>query len=205
MKLKKFDDINGYDYDLVTNDLHKDVQVNKEIIVVKKTKKYWLISSIITFLIFSLVLIIYLKYNGFLAENNIYDEYYRIENVSKVTRGDYNILDAFVEFSHKNYKESSKLYKNIMLKDNTNVEAYFYYSICNMELENFEESIKYFNYIIDKDDMYYTPHAQWYLSLCYLKENQEDKAVDILIKIAASEDNIHKKEAKEILIKLAEK
>jgi tetratricopeptide (TPR) repeat protein len=118
------------------------------------------------------------------------------------TRGDQNIVEAVLKFQQKDFKMASVLFKNILDKDNSNIAVWFYYGISNIETQNYENSIKAFNTIIGQNDNLYIEHAEWYLGLCYLKNNQKDKAIDQFAVVASNSENFHQKEAKDILEKL---
>jgi HlyD family secretion protein len=45
-------------------------------------------------------------------------------------------------------------------------------------------------------------HAEWYLGLCYLKNNYKQKAIAQFVAVASNPDNFHRQEAKNILEKL---
>jgi tetratricopeptide (TPR) repeat protein len=118
------------------------------------------------------------------------------------TRGDQNIVEAVIKFQQKDFRIASVLFKNILDSDKSNIAVWFYYGISNIETQNYENSIKAFNTIIDQNDNLYIEHAEWYLGLCYLKSNQKDKAIDQFVVVASNPDNFHQKEAKSILEKL---
>jgi tetratricopeptide (TPR) repeat protein len=80
--------------------------------------------------------------------------------------------------------------------------VWFYYGISNIETKNYDNSIKAFTTIINQNDNLYIEHAEWYLGLCYLKNNQKDKAIDQFVVVASNPDNFHRQEAKNILEKL---
>ena len=118
------------------------------------------------------------------------------------TRGDQNIVEAVIKFQQKDFRTASVLFKSILNKDESNIAVWFYYGISNIETQNYENSIKAFNTIIGQNDNLYIEHAEWYLGLCYLKNNQKDKAIDQFAVVASNPENFHQKEAKDILEKL---
>jgi len=118
------------------------------------------------------------------------------------TRGDQNIVEAIIKFQEKDFASASVLFKSILDKDNSNIAVWFYYGISNIETKNYDNSIKAFNTIIKQNDNLYIEHAEWFLGLCYLKNNQKDKAIDQFVVVASNPDNFHRQEAKNILEKL---
>jgi lipopolysaccharide biosynthesis regulator YciM len=129
-------------------------------------------------------------------------QYYNAENIVDQTRGDQNIVEAVIKFQQKDFRAASVLFKNILDADQSNMAVMFYYGIANIETNNYSNSIKAFNAIIKQNDNLYIEHAEWYLGLCYLKNNQKDKAIDQFIIVAADTENFHRQEAKNILEKL---
>jgi tetratricopeptide (TPR) repeat protein len=119
-----------------------------------------------------------------------------------LTRGDENIVDAVIKFQQKDYATASDLFKKILNKDDSNIAVWFYYGIANIETQNYDNSINAFTTIIKQNDNLYIEHAEWYLGLCYLKNNQKDKALDQFVAIASNPENFHHQEAKNILEKL---
>jgi len=136
------------------------------------------------------------------SNDELFSQYYNSENIIDQTRGDQNILEAVIKFQQKDFASASVLFKNILDKDNSNIAVWFYYGISNIETKNYDNSIKAFNTIIRQNDNLYIEHAEWYLGLCYLKNNQKDKAIDQFMKVASNPDNFHRQEAKNILEKL---
>ena len=136
------------------------------------------------------------------SNDELFSQYYNSENIVDQTRGDQNILEAVIKFQQKDFASASVLFKNILDKDNSNIAVWFYYGISNIETKNYDNSIKAFSTIIRQNDNLYIEHAEWFLGLCYLKNNQKDKAIDQFMAVASNPDNFHRQEAKNILEKL---
>jgi lipopolysaccharide biosynthesis regulator YciM len=136
------------------------------------------------------------------TNDSLFTQYYNSENIVDQTRGEQNIVEAVIKFQQKDFKTASVLFKSILDKDKSNIAVWFYYGISNIETRNFENSIKAFNTIIEQNDNLYIEHAEWYLGLCYLKDNQKNKAIDQFVVVASNPDNFHHQEAKNILEKL---
>ncbi len=145
---------------------------------------------------------LFLQTNRNISNDALFSQYYTSENIVDQTRGDQNILEAVIKFQQKDFASASVLFKNIIDKDNSNIAVLFYYGIANIETHNYDNSIKAFNTIIKQNDNLYIEHAEWYLGLCYLKNNQKEKAIDQFMVVASNPDNFHRQEAKNILEKL---
>lgn len=145
---------------------------------------------------------LYLQTSRNVSNDALFSQYYTSENIVDQTRGDQNILEAVIKFQQKDFASASVLFKNILEKDNSNIAVWFYYGIANIETQNYDNSMRAFNTIIKQNDNLYIEHAEWYLGLCYLKNNQKDKAIDQFMVVASNPDNFHRQEAKNILEKL---
>jgi len=137
-----------------------------------------------------------------ISNDSLFSQYYTSENIVDQTRGDQNIVEAVIKFQQKDFAKASVLFKSILDKDNSNIAVWFYYGISNIETRNYNNSINAFTTIIKQNDNLYIEHAEWYLGLCYLKNNQKDKAINQFIVVASNPDNFHRQEAKNILEKL---
>jgi tetratricopeptide (TPR) repeat protein len=185
---------------LIASESNKSISTPGKIILMNTRKWWYAAASVIVLLAVSATL--FLQTRNTITNDSLFSQYYNSENIIDQTRGDQNILEAVIKFQEKDFATASVLFKNIMDKDNSNIAVWFYYGIANIETKHYENSITAFNTIIKQNDNLYIEHAEWYLGLCYLKNNQKDKAIDQFMTVASDPDNIHKKEAKNILEKL---
>jgi len=173
-----------------------------EVPVVRMHTRRWWYAAASLLVLCAVAATLYLQPSRNISNDALFSQYYNSENIVDQTRGDQNILEAVIKFQQKDFATASVLFKNILDKDNSNIAVWFYYGIANIETKNYENSIKAFNTIIRQNDNLYIEHAEWYLGLCYLKNNQKDKAVDQFMTVASNPDNFHRQEAKNILEKL---
>jgi len=176
--------------------------VKAEVPVVRMyTRKWWYAAASLVALV-AVAATLYLQTPSRITNDSLFSQYYNSENIIDQTRGDQNIVEAVIKFQQKDFASASQLFKSILDKDNTNIAVWFYYGIANIETKNYDNSIKAFTTIIKQNDNLYIEHAEWYLGLCYLKNNQKDKAIDQFVVVASNPDNFHRQEAKNILEKL---
>ncbi len=176
--------------------------VENEVPVIRmKTRKWWYAAASILALA-AVSVTLFMQSNRNLSNDSLFNKYYNSENIVDQTRGDETIVDAVIKFQQKDYQKASDLFQRILAKDNLNIAVWFYYGIANIETQNYTNSITAFNTIINQHDNLYVEHAEWYLGLCYLKNNQKEKAIDNFVAIASNPDNFHCSEAKDILEKL---
>ncbi len=177
--------------------------VNPEVKVVKmQTSRKWWYAAASLLALCAISATLFWQTSRNTSPDKLFSEYYNSENIIDQTRGDENIVEAVMKFQQKDFRAASVLFKRILEKDNNNMAVWFYYGISNIETTNYDNSIKAFDVIIKQNDNLYIEHAQWFLGLCYLKNNQKDKAVDQFSIVASDPDNFHRQEAKDILEKL---
>jgi hypothetical protein len=176
--------------------------VKEEVPLVKMNSRKWWYAAASLLAFCALAATLYLQTNHTVSNESLFSQYYNADNIVDQTRGDENIVEAVIKFQQKDFNMASKLFKRILDKDDTNIAVWFYYGISNIETKNYDNSIKAFNTIISQNDNLYIEHAEWFLGLCYLKNNQKDKAVDQFVVVASNPDNFHRQEAKNILEKL---
>jgi tetratricopeptide (TPR) repeat protein len=176
--------------------------IKEEVPVVKMYARKWWYAAASLVALFAVAATLFMQTNRAVSSDSLFTEYYNSENIIDQTRGDQNIVEAVIKFQQKDFATASALFKSILDIDNSNIAVWFYYGISNIETKNYDNSIKAFNTIIKQNDNLYIEHAEWYLGLCYLKNNQKDKAIDQFVVVASNPDNFHRQEAKNILEKL---
>ena len=179
--------------------------VKEEVPVVHMYTRKWWYAAASMLVLCAVAATLYLQSPRNISNDSLFTQYYNSENIIDQTRGDQNIVEAVIKFQQKDFRTASVLFKSILDKDNSNIAVWFYYGISNIETKNYDNSIKAFNTIIKQNDNLYIEHAEWYLGLCYLKNNQKDKAIDQFVVVASNPDNFHRQEAKNILEKLQAK
>jgi tetratricopeptide (TPR) repeat protein len=176
--------------------------IKEEVPVVHLNTRKWWYAAASMLVLCAVAATLYLQTPRSISNDSLFTQYYNSENVVDQTRGDQNIVEAVIKFQQKDFATASELFKSILDKDNSNIAVWFYYGISNIETKNYDNSIKAFTTIIKQNDNLYIEHAEWYLGLCYLKNNQKDKAIDQFVVVASNPDNFHRQEAKDILEKL---
>jgi tetratricopeptide (TPR) repeat protein len=179
--------------------------VKKEVPVVHLYNHKWWYAAASLLVLCAVAATLYLQTPHGNSNDSLFSQYYSSENIVDQTRGDQNIVEAVVKFQERDFKKASVLFKSILDKGNSNIDVWFYYGISNIETQNYDNSIRAFNTIIEQNDNLYIEHAEWYLGLCYLKNNQENKAISQFTAVASDPENFHHKEAKDILEKLQQK
>jgi len=185
-------------YDDVTH-VKKLEKTNK---IIKKMKRYQIF---ITLCLILLILSISIHLHSHFNEHNYsnyYDNYYKKSDITIVgtTRSLSNneniIYNGTILYEDGKYEKALETFK----KDN-NINTNFYLGITNMELGNYEESVKNFSVII-KEDSIFVDQSDWLLSLCYIKLNKKVDAILILSKIANDKNHYKYNESLQLLEEL---
>jgi len=184
------------------NTIEANRVVKDDAVIVRPNVRKWWYAAAAMLVLCAVAATLYLQNPGRISNDSLFNQYYTSENIIDLTRGDQNIVEAVITFQQKDFRKASVLFKNILDKDNENIAVWFYYGISNIETSNFDNSIKAFNVIIKQNDNLYIEHAEWYLGLCYLKNNQKNKAIEQFVTVSSNLDNFHQQEAKNILEKL---
>jgi len=176
--------------------------VKAEVPLVRMNTRKWWYAAASVLVLCAVAATLYLHAQRQVSTDSLFSQYYNSENVVDQTRGDQNIVEAIIKFQQRDFAKASSLFKSLLDKDNSNIAVWFYYGISNIETKNFNNSIKAFTTIIRQNDNLYIEHAEWYLGLCYLKNNYKQKAIAQFVAVASNPDNFHRQEAKNILEKL---
>ena len=135
----------------------------------------------------------------------LYSEFYKVYDESFVVRSGNVTEDKFIiaagKYSNGEYNVAWNMMKQITTDDNNNMQAFFFRGISAMETENINDALFSLKAILNDNKSLYVESAEWYLALCYLKQNDIEKAKSQFEKIALG-SGYYKAEAKKILGKL---
>jgi len=198
VKLIRFKDDNFQD--------DMSIIVEEPSIIIRKNKKrnkaYLLF---LTLLIPMFIVLLYINHSRLENGHDIFKKYYQQEYYLTRTRGTNDFYDAFIAFHHKDYPQSSKLFKKIYINDTTNTTALFYYGLSKVENGNNGEAIKAFEYIINQGNNIYIEQSKWCVALCYVNMEQYGKATFKLKEIALDSNNFYYNQAFDLLIDIKKK
>ncbi len=138
---------------------------------------------------------------GEYAGSQAFMEYYEPYGADMNVRGEghYNKLDKAINFYQDGNMALAITEFERLEKENAEL-AGFYTALCHMELGEIDQAKAELKRI-DQNAIFYSDHIQWYLTLCYLKDNETSSAKKLLQKIAKSK-NQYAHKAEEILKKL---
>ncbi|MCB0806528.1 MAG: hypothetical protein KDC05_12075 [Bacteroidales bacterium] len=152
---------------------------------------------------FALILVVgglwYILSNKTFSTERIVSKYYKPAHpIMQVRSVEINSDEAFKEafqfYQQNDFKNALKYFNAL----ENQITARFYSGICYIELEQFNEAIQSFEYVINDKDNLFVEQAEWYMGLIYLMNNQKTDAVAQFDKISNSE-SYYSNQAKEIL------
>ncbi len=170
-----------------------------------KKRKFIVAGSALISVLAGVILILNLTGKQY-TNKQLFDRYYESYESNTTFRSADNemnsdLVQAMQFYENKNYNEALKLFESILLTDPSRVGLNFYSGISHMEIKEYELAGKSFGKIIDDRYNMYIEQAEWYLSLCYIMTDQDDKAIPLLEKIIDG-NGFYQKEAGSILRKL---
>lgn len=117
------------------------------------------------------------------APETLYASYYESypNVVYDVTRGtsnaDSDVKSAFMAYDQEQYKQALSYFEKSQVINPT-ATTYFYTAQCHMELGAYQQAVE--NLIKVQSNDTFFEKSKWYLSLCYLKLGQKEKAITTL-------------------------
>ncbi len=170
-----------------------------------KSKKIILSSSLIVTLLIGAFLIFHVSMRN-VSNERIFSTYYKPFEANMTFRSANTELNTSLKkamqlYENKDYAEASILFEDILRSDPSRIGLNLYSGISKMEIHEYENAGTSFNKVINDKFNLYIEQAEWYLSLCYIVTEQDDKAVQLLNKIVNNK-SFNYKDARKILRKL---
>lgn len=126
------------------------------------------------------------------TDQQIYTEFYQpysgIANTSRSlsTDGDNLMGEAIASINQQDYDSALKLLDGILSEDENNYTGNFYSGLSYQGKGEYNNAIQSFAKVISHGDNLFIEQSEWYLGLCYLNNEEREKAVRQFRKIAAS-------------------
>jgi len=172
----------------------------------KPRYKILLYGSAITLVLLSSVF--YLINYGKLSNDALFKKYFISYNLEMESRAGVEkneetkiIHKAIKLYEAKNYSEASQQLKSILNLQPKNTKALFYNGLCFIYLNEFENAIHSFEMVLNEPYSYFQSYAKWYLSMCYIKTNDNVTARNLLKEIEV-ENGYFSAKAKKVLKRL---
>ena len=143
------------------------------------------------------------RYNN---SQSILDKYYQPYEITSTNRtvdsdADYTLRVALEKYQNREYREAVLLFEKVLENDSEQMGTLLYAGISYFEIEEYTKAGKSFSKVITQDDNLYIEQAKWFLGFCYLKTDDEEKAISQFTEIAKS-NSYYSEKAKTILKKL---
>lgn len=141
------------------------------------------------------------------AGNNqqIFEKYYQPYEVTINIRSADTELNSILtramqQYKQHNYHEALTLFKTVLNKKD-DMAASLYSGISYMEVEKYKKANQSFKTVIDNEKNLFVEQAKWYMSMCYIKMKENEKA-SALLKELEEESSFYRRDARKILKKL---
>lgn len=166
----------------------------------KQNKTFQWIAIAASFIGIVLISIFSIYYYSSTDSSNLYTEYFQPypNEVAPLVRGendDSSISEAFNAYELENYELSAKLFENI-----NEDYSLLYAGISNLELNQNQKAIDQLK-TLSLQNGKYQDAAEWYLALAYLKNNETEKAKELLNSIVQNHQQFSE-QASELLERL---
>jgi len=141
-----------------------------------------------------------------LSSEEVLNKYYKTYEVTTPSRSysataDPDFIMAMQHYKIHDYRKAALYFTKVLEKDPEDMESNLLHGLVNFENSNYPEAERSFVKVIDNKDNMYTEDARWYLSLCYFKTKDQDKAMEHLAIIKKSK-SIYSRDAGKILRRL---
>ena len=114
------------------------------------------------------------------------------------TETDRLLMRAMECYEAHDYDKALVLFEEVLKDREGDMSLNLYSGISYMEEEKYTNASKSFNEIIDHNDNLFVEQAKWYLSMCYIKTN-EDKKAEVLLRELIEQKSYYKDLASKVL------
>jgi tetratricopeptide (TPR) repeat protein len=97
-----------------------------------------------------------------------------------------NILQQGLNlFNQKKYFDASRFFLHNLSLNPGNIDAHFYNGLCYMYLNEFNNAITSFDFVVNQPFNYYYEYAKWYMAMSYIRIDNNETARLLLNEIVA--------------------
>jgi TolA-binding protein len=112
-----------------------------------------------------------------------------------------NFTQAKEYYESHDYKNAALYFSKVVESNPKDMSATLLNGISNYEDKKYREAKQSFGIVINDNKNLFVDQAQWYLALCYLQTDENDKAIKLLETIRA-EGGFYSRDAKKIIRKI---
>jgi tetratricopeptide (TPR) repeat protein len=132
----------------------------------------------------------------------VYNMFYNPYQTDISTRSGEQLSDkiqlSYLLYQEGDYEASFEILKNYLADNFNDQTAHFYYGMNAIELQHDDLAIKELKVVAEDLSTPFSIHAQWYLAMTYLKNDQQDEAIKYIKQLAGS-NNFYTQKANKIL------
>jgi tetratricopeptide (TPR) repeat protein len=138
--------------------------------------------------------------------DKIFQEYYQpYEATITIRSGAENeingmLTNALEKYKQQDYRAALQLFEKVLYQRD-DVAASLYSGISHMEIKEYREANESFDTVIEDKDNLFLHQAKWYMSMCHIKLDNQDKAITLLEELS-QQSGYYKDKAKEVVRKL---
>jgi tetratricopeptide (TPR) repeat protein len=138
-----------------------------------------------------------------MSNDEIMDRYYKPYEATSSSRSGAAVMNrdyslAMDYYNIHDYRNAAIYFNKVLENEPENMHTAFLNGISNFEIRNYPEAKGSFSKVIADNNNYFIDHAQWYLALCYIRTDENFKAIEQLAIIEKSR-TIYRKSARKIL------
>ena len=115
------------------------------------------------------------------------------------TNADFTLALEF--YNTNDYENAARFFSKVVESNPKDMQSVLLSGVSNFEDKKYPEAKMSFTTVIDDNNNLFIETANWYLALCYIKTNENEKAISQLKKIK-EESGMYSKDARKILRKL---
>jgi hypothetical protein len=130
-----------------------------------------------------------------------YYEPYMIASVQRNAGAGGTKEQAMQAYENGNYQEAAKLFTACVSVTPPDVSCTFYLGLASIETKELVKAEKYLSEVVNQPANDYRTRARWYLALVYLKQEQTEKAAELLKQLQL-EQGFYRKKATKLLQEL---
>jgi len=125
-------------------------------------------------------------------------ERYESHGASRSVASSGNTLmdNAIALYSAKEYDKAIGYLEQVINNEKENMESIFMHGMANMEVHNYPVASGSFTRVMEDNNNLYLEDAAWYLGLCYMMTDNNDKAAHQFEAIAATKSRYSKQAAR---------
>ena len=104
-------------------------------------------------------------------------------------------------YNEQDYRNAASQFAKVLESNPDDMQTHLLSGVSNMEVKQFNEARNSFTTVIDDNNNLYIESARWYLALCYVKTEDNNRAAQLLVSIK-NDGGIYSKEARKVLRRL---